>query len=393
MGVLGELLARHAGTAGVQGIQTAAIIRLGKIDRATEPLAEMPYQEAVAEYLGKGSARIKGPLEASSEPSGRLVAGVRLHPFVDAVHRAFYDHRPLVLTPDSVWLLVAQGFADHVNANAQMLRPGLVKHAGRLQLQVRRDDFVSGPSLNPWKEVFDAFTSQIRDHLGADTHELLLPGFSTTTETSMAAAQIVLMESVQAYFSFLLETMCGIPEIILEGTARDWEGVAARARSLERFELRWWTRVLVPILEEFVAAAHAKPNVAFWRGMYKREQMSGGPYVDGWINAFFPYLLGDGVGGPRTRNRIFGHDGINAPTFWRDDERKEGRQGAVGLAARVFDTATTARLPTGLAKCPFTWKYLLQAIPMEFVGGFVGVRQCTKTLRLRPEIGWAVRTT
>jgi hypothetical protein len=98
------------------------------------------------------------------------------------------------------------------------------------------------------------------------------------------------------------------------------------------------------------------------------------------------------VGELRTRNRIFGHDGINAPTFWRDDEPKEGRQN-VGLAARVFDTATTARLPTGLARCPFTWKYFLQAIPMEFVGGFVGVGQCTKTFRLRPEIGWAVRTT
>jgi hypothetical protein len=29
---------------------------------------------------------------------------------------------------------------------------------------------------------------------------------------------------------------------------------------------------------------------------------------------------------------------------------------------------------------------------MEFIGGFVGVRQCAKTLRLKPEIGWAVRS-
>jgi hypothetical protein len=391
MGVLGELLARRVDAPREEGVQTAATIRLGKIARAKEPLAQIPHQEAVAEFLGKGSARIRGPLEASSDPSGNLVAGVRLHPFVEALHRAFYDHRPLVLTPDSVWLLVAQGLADHINANAERLRPTLVRHTDQLLLRVRRDDFHIGAPSNPWTEVLDAFTAQIRDHLGADTHELLLPAFSTTTETSMAVAQIVLMGSVKTYFSFHLDTFCGIPEIILEGTTRDWEGVASRARSLEQFDLGWWTRVLVPILEEFVAATRGNANVAFWRCLYKREQMSGGPYVDGWINAFFPYVLGDRVGEPRTRSRIFGHDRINTPTFWCDDEQKEGRPGAVGTAARVFDTATTARLPTGLARCPFTWNCLLQVIPMEFVAGFVGVRQCTKTLRLQPEIGWAVR--
>lgn len=47
--------------------------------------------------------------------------------------------------------------------------------------------------------------------------------------------------------------------------------------------------------------------------------------------------------------------------------------------------------PTGLAKAPFRWQYYSREYNMEFLGGFVGVRQDSETLRLRPEIGWAVR--
>jgi hypothetical protein len=58
--------------------------------------------------------------------------------------------------------------------------------------------------------------------------------------------------------------------------------------------------------------------------------------------------------------------------------------------AQVLGT-TTERLPGGLARVPFEWRYHGDTYAMEFLGGFVGVRQERETLRLRPEIGWAVR--
>jgi 5-aminopentanamidase len=47
--------------------------------------------------------------------------------------------------------------------------------------------------------------------------------------------------------------------------------------------------------------------------------------------------------------------------------------------------------PSGLARAPFVWKYRVQRFEMEFLGGFVGVRQDPATLTLRPDIGWAIR--
>jgi hypothetical protein len=62
-----------------------------------------------------------------------------VHPLLSAVGRAFADHRPLVLSPDAVWLTIAQGVAPHVRLHAEELRPRLVGRAGRERLTVEID--------------------------------------------------------------------------------------------------------------------------------------------------------------------------------------------------------------------------------------------------------------
>ena len=39
-------------------------------------------------------------------------------------------------------------------------------HRGRVQIDVRRDDFVKGSPENPWPEVFAEFSTKVRDHVG-----------------------------------------------------------------------------------------------------------------------------------------------------------------------------------------------------------------------------------
>src|SRR5262245_7992184 len=71
---------------------------------ASAPLAEAPAFEAITAFLGT-------PVEACSHYRGRFVAGVRSHPLIGALHGAFCDHRPVCLSPDIIWLTLAQGFA------------------------------------------------------------------------------------------------------------------------------------------------------------------------------------------------------------------------------------------------------------------------------------------
>jgi hypothetical protein len=376
--------------------QTAApvtTIEVANVTQATAPLPEVAYKSAVEALLTKPPsrwpekqqtvARPARPVEACSCYHGQLVADVHFHPVVAAIELAFNDHRPLVLSPDMLWLLVAQGFANHVNVNAEELRPKLVEYAGRITIAVRRDDFIKGSPENPWPEVFSEFGQHIRGHIGATTHDLLLPDFSTTGAAARAATEIVLLDAMQSFFSYELLSACGIPRIMLEGAADDWAKLAERTRGLARFGLGWWTDALAPILDEFVAASRGQANSQFWQSIYKLDGGSGGPYTTGWLTAFFPYLKDWRTGRATQRNPWLSRGGSQLQELLCPPAEKDHHRHGHG--------PTTDAFPSGLARAPFLWNYLGQSFAVEFLGGFVGVRQEAATLGLRPEIGWAVR--
>ena len=52
-------------------------------------------------------------------------------PFFQTIVRAYAEHRPLVLSPDMIWVLISQGFARYVNAHSEQLRDQIVSHTGK----------------------------------------------------------------------------------------------------------------------------------------------------------------------------------------------------------------------------------------------------------------------
>jgi len=383
---------------------TATTFEVSDIVTADQPLPEVPYKQAVEALLTIGlpeedrrtierlskrgyttelpESPASRPVEACTRYHGRLVADVAYHPVVAAVHLAFMDHRPLVLSPDIIWLMICQAVANHLNAHAEELRPRFVRHRGRVQIDVIRDDFVKGSPENPWPEVFAEFSTKIREHIGPGL-DPFIPDFSTTGPVERAAAEIVLLDAMRSYFQCVLHTRCGIPAITLEGTTEDWQALADRAEVFADCGLGSWIEVLRPILRQFVRASQGGEEKAFWRSLYKLNDQSGGPVITGWMTAFFPYLKDDGTGRADVPvGRFFegGGGGIDQALYPGEGPNREFVHGP-----------TIERFPGGLSKAPFRWKYYFKTIEMEFLGGFVGVAQDPQTLALRPEIGWAVR--
>ena len=103
-----------------------------------------------------------GPIESCSE-SRRMVESGADHFLVGAAQLAFQHHYTLVLSPDMLRLTMLQGVAQHIKAHADELRARLVKHQGKMELNVRRDDFVKGAFENPWDEVFASLVQQMGD--------------------------------------------------------------------------------------------------------------------------------------------------------------------------------------------------------------------------------------
>ena len=297
---------------------------------------------------------------AKSESPDSLVY-FKYNAFFQGMYRAYAEHRPFVLSPDMIWLLISQGFAQHVNANQEAMRKYFVDFSGKLSLIAKADKELNDPTLS-WEEIFPQFTEQINKHVGNKLVETLTCNFSTTTPLERIASEITIMETVKSYFEFIVMYIaCGIPEITLEGTPADWEKVLNKTKALKEYKLDWWISELEPLLEEFVKASKGEVNQEFWRNMFKyhSEKTCGAPVtIDGWIIKFFPY---DKEGKRNNLKQIIGRD----------------------------------KLPNEIVKVDIkfqeVYKDTVIEIPLELWSGFIGLKQNNENFALRPQIGWMVR--
>jgi hypothetical protein len=305
--------------------------------------------------------------------------GSRCHPLIDAVHVAFSQHRPLTLSPDAIWLVIAQGFSHHVAKNAEALRHRLVRHQGRYELMATVLDL----SVASFEHAISSFSAQIRDATDPVLHETLLCDFSTTTPAIRTASEVALMDSFSSYFTYVMDCVCGIPKISIEGSLQDWQRISARVEVLETYGLGWWVSRLRPILDEFILAATGHPTLEFWKAIYKPVQAYGTEVATGWITDLFPYL-GDGL--ERNRNHVFRHErrdwaltpdeGVPTRHMFSPLESK-------GVAPKNF--------PSGLSSVPV--KVRLQdgsECDLDLVAGFFAVGQNPSDRALSPIIGWSV---
>jgi Domain of unknown function (DUF4419) len=346
----------------------------------TELLATERLKVSVEKLLGT-------PVEACDRYAADVVEQPGFHTLVAAADLAYQGHFPLVLTPDLIWLTIAQGFARHVANNAEQLRSRIVPHEGKATLEVRRDDFVRRSPENPWAEVWPAFCDQIREHLGAEAHSLIVCDFSTTGPTERAASEVVLMDAVQSYFEYSFASLCGIPAVTLEGTVGDWETIRERVGRLGEFDLKWWTDEVEPIIDEMVKAAKGSPTPAFWKGLYKEDNGSGGPYVSGWLVRLLPYL--------KEREfvcKVPNDYRTGRFTPWRTDLRNFMLERPPDEGGIMYGMKHD-QLPSSVSAVPFAWNYHGEILDYQFLAGVMAVTQDTATRAIRPRIGWAVRPT
>lgn len=311
--------------------------------------------------------------ESVSRPlAGDIVRTRSGNQFVQAVGMAFARHYPLVLSPDSIWLIIAQGLANHINRHAEAVRKRFVAHEGKAQIVIQRDGFIKGAQDNDWEGAFAEFSDRIKGHIGHANHEMIVADFSTTRATERAASEVVLMDAMQAYFEYGMMTCCGIPDIELTGTVEDWERLRHKMNGWA-FEgpadLAWWTTPLKRVLDGFVSAARGLADRSWWESFYK-ENSSGGSgavsKVSGWINWLFPYTLD-----PKNNLKLNPKVGITGLEF--EDGLKEGE------------------FPGSMSKVPFEWNYHGTSFSMELLAGVSAVAQDPASLAIRPNIGWAVR--
>lgn len=301
-----------------------------------------------------------------------------------AVHLAFYDHCPLILSPDAVWVTLLQGLAQHCAQAGDDVRAAWgVEHEGKLDVTISRleEDYLDGGE-HDWPGVVTEFSDLVGAVVGAERLAFAECSFSTSSATDKVVSRIALLDCVQSFISLRGGTGCGIPWVALRGTADDWRQLRARAPTLRSFGLAWWCDELEPVLDEFVAAAEGKPDSGFWRSMCNLSGASGGRVpISGWMQALYPYVRANGSA--VKRNKYMDE--------WRIAYDKAAAAGELAKRDCGQGVALEA-IPAGLSSAPFTLKHLRSGacVDLAFLGGVGCVSQDPATMALELHTGWAV---
>lgn len=299
----------------------------------------------------------------SMKPDERIEF-INQHCVFNGFVQAYKEHRPITISPDIIWLLIIQGFANHVNNNSEKLRSMFVDFEGQKHLTVRRTNITpKTATIKDWDKIFSEFVGQISGFTGPEIAETLEPAFTTTTDITRAVGDLSIMCAMKKYFTYeVMMCICHFPFIVVEGTVEDWEKIANKLEKIRKFELDFWVDTLLPIISKIIDTKKGNVDQKFWNDMI-HIQPKRGPYnpgyVDGWFVNFFLYdIYGDKIGG-----RV-------------GDKRKDE------LTSEMLTIPFVLTVDDGVSSC---------STDCEFVAGFVGVSQDPNTKSIKPEIGWIIR--
>ena len=280
--------------------------------------------------------------------------------------QAYAEHRPLVLSPDMIWLHICQVFSHYLNNNSEALRNKFVDYNGKMSLVVQTKKCLLHEEAD-WSGIMEDFLRQINENTKDSIAETFVADFTTTGPVERIASGITVMDVMKSYFDYVvIYIACGIPEITLTGTSDDWKRVLDKTCELEKYGMEEWIGRVKPVLGEFVKASEGRPNSRFWKDMvtlYHPDRMRGGlcssekpTILDGWFLRLFPY-------------------------------NEDGK--------RVRKVTNLTKMLPEMVKVPFRYISVFEGTttetPMELWSGFVGVEEDSTTLALTPKIGWLVR--
>ncbi|KAI9712772.1 MAG: hypothetical protein M1820_001394 [Bogoriella megaspora] len=210
--------------------------------------------------------------------------------FVRTAMLAYAGHHHLIIRPEDVWFAILTQLSFYINGHAEALRSHFVDHEGKKRLKVVDIGTIDSADFGKmaiW--ITEEIQANVKD---PELRQWIMPDFSSTTKTDSIVAAILMMGSMQSYFEYTFQLLCGIPSVTLLGEREDWVKLLKRLRKLPELgqETTQWYAVLSPILSYFVRSWDEPdhPDVRdFWNRIASKESMGSGPdYLTGWMTAF-----------------------------------------------------------------------------------------------------------
>ncbi|KAI0532159.1 hypothetical protein GGR58DRAFT_491123 [Xylaria digitata] len=294
------------------------------------------------------------------------ISGANIFPssngLVRAAYAAYSGHHYLTIRPEDVWFAISTQLSFHINAHAEELRSFFVAHEGQKKVEV-----VDAGSINfaDFGKLAIWMTQEMEKHIiYPDLRQWIMPNFTTTDYKDMVTAAVLMMGSMQKYFSYRMSLMCGIPSVTLLGDREDWVKIRRRLEFLPRLgeEPKQSPPLLTSVLDYFIRSFDepTSPDViSFWSKIADESGGSGPHYLSGLITAFC-FWSADGKclykpPQPVTENRFgYGNSGCD-------------------LDGVLFHSVDTDDIPDAFVSVPVTVNGNGTEYKTRMVAGLVGI--------------------
>ena len=219
---------------------------------------------------------------------------------------AHINYYPIKIKPDDIWLLIIQAFINHVNLYSERLRHLFVNFDGKQKLVIKYPlSDISQVDKKTLENFSEEIVKKITNFVGEELIDILSPNFTTTTHDSEIICKISIMGAFKKYFDYSMMIFgCGVPYVVLDGTAEDYRKIIEKAKYLKKYKLDWYINRIIPHLEKMVEAKEGKMDKEYFKNMIQKSELvdikrgaSGyklGEYkveaLSGWFLNFFSHI-------------------------------------------------------------------------------------------------------
>ncbi|KAM9993933.1 hypothetical protein ACTFIZ_011899 [Dictyostelium cf. discoideum] len=241
------------------------------------------------EKTGDAAEQFKVLKTSITDDNDKVTIGCGSNSFVYSAWESYNNHHHLVLRPDNIWMAILTQLSFYINKNSEELRDKFVDFNGKKELIVETDY----PILEaPFDEMVIEMSNQIQSNIkDPSIKDLIIPNFTTTTESDKVVFLIALMSTMKKYFDYQCMSSCGLPEVTLLGEINDWINLKERVEKLIQFdnkdcEIKKWLVYLLAVIDKFIESANGNPDTTWWNQIVDYKSSSGGSILTGWLATF-----------------------------------------------------------------------------------------------------------
>ena len=278
-----------------------------------------------------------------------------------------------MLRPQDVWFTILSQLNFFVIAHSEELRHLFVSHKDTVHLEIITNETMDTVDFGELALTMSELMEKRVVNL--DLRNWIMPAFTTTTASDEVVAAIIMMGSMQKYFSYQFTLRCGIPSVTLLGEREDWALMVTKLAQLAHLgdEPARFAQLRRPVLNNFVASFDnpgSPDTMSFWSKCADRRGGGSGPtYLTGWISVF---CFWDNDGKLLCPEAILPEC---SPGF-------QARNTEFGLDQALSRLIDTDKVPLGYVSVPVTVNNLGHKFDAVMLAGLIGIQATSSGVML-----------